>query len=53
VIEDYHQPVVEGQKGLHFNKGKIGRFRESYSQEEHAILKEKMGPYLPRMGYEI
>lgn len=53
VFEDYHQPVMEGQKGLHFNKGKIGRFRESYSQEEHAILKEKMGPYLPRMGYEI
>jgi hypothetical protein len=53
VIEEYHQPVMEGQKGLHFNKGKIGRFREAYSAEEQAVLKEKMGPYLPRMGYEI
>ncbi|MCI0552930.1 MAG: sulfotransferase domain-containing protein [Anaerolineae bacterium] len=53
VIEDYHQPVVEGQKGLHFNKGKIGRFREFYRAEEQEILKEKMGTYLPRMGYEI
>lgn len=53
VIEAYHQPVVEGQKGLHFNKGKIGRFREAYSTEEREILKEKMGSYLPRMGYEI
>ena len=53
VIEDYHQPVVEGQKGLHFNKGKIGRFREAYSAEEQEILKEKMGSYLPRMGYEV
>ena len=53
MIDDYHQPVMEGQKGLHFNKGKIGRFRESYSAEEQSLLKEKMGTYLPRMGYEI
>ena len=53
VIESYHQPVLDGQKGLHFNKGKIGRFREAYSAEEQAILQEKMGSYLPRMGYEI
>ena len=53
VIADYHQPVVEGQKGLHFNKGKIGRFREAYRAEEQEILKEKMSSYLPRMGYEV
>ena len=53
VIEEYHQPVMEGQKGLHFNKGKIGRFHDAYSFEEQAILKEKMGSYLPRMGYEV
>jgi hypothetical protein len=53
VIEDYHQPVEEGQKGLHFNKGKIGRFRAAYNTEEQAILNKKMGSYLPRMGYEI
>ena len=53
VIEGYHQPVVDGQKGLHFNKGKIGRFREVYSPEQQATLKERMSPFLPRMGYEI
>jgi hypothetical protein len=53
VIEDYHQPVMEGQKGLHFNKGKIGRFREAYSTQEQEILKEKMGTYLLHMGYQI
>lgn len=53
VTEKYHGPVVEGQKGLHFNKGQIGRFREVYSIEQQAILKEKMGAYLVRMGYEI
>ncbi|HET9910065.1 MAG TPA: sulfotransferase domain-containing protein [Anaerolineales bacterium] len=53
VIEEYHQPVVEGQKGLHFNKGKIGRFREAYTAQEQAILQEKMDSYLPRMGYQI
>jgi hypothetical protein len=53
VIESYHGPVVEGQKGLHFNKGKIGRFREAYNVEQQAILKEKMGAYLVRMGYEV
>lgn len=53
VIEEYHGPVEEGQRGLHFNKGRIGRFREVYSAAEQEILKEKMGPYLPRMGYEI
>lgn len=53
VIESYHGPLVEGQKGLHFNKGQIGRFRESYSAEQQTVLTEKMGAYLVRMGYEV
>lgn len=53
VIEQYRPGVAEGQQGLHFYKGKIGRFRESYSTEEQAILNEKLRPYLVRMGYEI
>jgi len=51
-IDDYRPGAAEGQQGLHFYKGKIGRFRESYSSEEQAILKEKLGIYLQRMGYE-
>lgn len=53
VIEGYRPGAAEGQQGLHFFKGKIGRFRESYSPEEQAILREKLGTYLQRMGYEL
>jgi hypothetical protein len=53
VIDRYRPGAAEGQQGLHFYKGKIGRFRESYSAEEQAILKEKLGPYLERMGYPV
>ncbi|NWG08289.1 MAG: sulfotransferase domain-containing protein [Chloroflexi bacterium] len=52
VTASYRPGAAEGQQGLHFYKGKIGRFRESYSAQEQAMLKEKLGPYLPRMGYE-
>jgi sulfotransferase family protein len=53
MIETYRPGAAEGQQGLHFYKGKIGRFREAYSPEQQAILREKLGPYLKRMGYEI
>lgn len=52
VIDTYRPGAAEGQQGLHFYKGKIGRFQGSYSPEEQEILKEKLGPYLVRMGYE-
>jgi len=53
VVDGYRPGAAEGQQGLHFFKGKIGRFRESYSTEEQAILKEKLETYLQRMGYEL
>ncbi len=52
-IDSYRPGAAGGQQGLHFYKGKIGRFRESYNAEEQAILKEKLGTYLQRMGYEL
>lgn len=52
VTEAFRPEKGEGQQGLHFFKGRIGRFRESYSAEQQTILKEKMGAYLSRMGYE-
>jgi len=52
VIEAYRPGAAEGQQGLHFYKGKIGRFREVYGADEQAMLKNKIGRYLPRMGYE-
>jgi hypothetical protein len=53
VIEGYRPGAGDSQQGLHFYKGKIGRFRESYTPEQQLILKEKLGHYLPRMGYEV
>ena len=52
VVDAYRPGAAEGQQGLHFYKGKIGRFRDTYSPQEQAILREKLGPYLVRMGYE-
>jgi hypothetical protein len=53
VIDDYRPGAAEGQQGLHFYKGKIGRFRESYSAEEQEVLELKLGANLQRMGYEV
>ncbi len=53
VIEAYRPSAAEERQGLHFYKGKIGRFREAYSPEQQAVLAKKFGPYLEKMGYEI
>ena len=53
VIDAFRPEKGEGREGLHFFKGKVGRFRDAYSAAEQAILREKMGMYLPRMWYEI
>src|ERR1041384_6878833 len=53
VIASYRPDAAEGQQGLHFYKGKIGRFRESYRADEQRILRERLGMYLQRMGYEV
>lgn len=53
VVDSYRPGAAEGQQGLHFFKGKIGRFRDSYSPEEQAILRKKLVTYLQRMGYEL
>jgi hypothetical protein len=41
------------QKGLHFHKGQVGRFRQKYTADQQAILADKFGPYLDRMGFEV
>jgi hypothetical protein len=53
VIDGYRPGAAEGQQGLHFFKGQIGRFRESYPAEEQAILRDNLCTYLQRMGYEV
>ena len=52
VIENYRPGTADGQQGLHFYKGKIGRFRESYNEEQKSVLKQKLGSYLTQMGYD-
>jgi len=53
VIEKYRPGQAEGQEGLHFYKGKIGRFREAYSAEQKSELARRFGAVLKKMGYEI
>jgi hypothetical protein len=52
VVENYRPGAAEGQQGLHFFKGKIGRFRDSFTEEQKSVLREKLGPHLHIMGYE-
>ncbi len=53
VIEQYRPGVSDDQQGLHFYKGKIGRFRDSYTNEQKQVLQEKLAPFLPRMRYDV
>ena len=53
VVNAYRPGTAEGQQGLHFYKGKIGRFREAFDPAERQILAEKLGPYLRQMGYGV
>lgn len=52
VIAQYRPGANDGQQGLHFYKGKIGRFRESYTEAQQKILNDRLGAWLARMGYE-
>jgi len=44
---------VQGQQGMHYYKGQIGRFREHYSPEEQSMLAQKFGRALEEMGYDV
>ncbi|MBI5353277.1 MAG: sulfotransferase domain-containing protein [Chloroflexi bacterium] len=52
VIEGYRPDAAESQKGASSYKGRIGRFRSASTEEQKAILKEKLGTYLVRMEYD-
>lgn len=51
--EHYRPGANDEAQGQHFYKGKIGRFRESYTDEQKQILAEKLGTYIQRMGYQV
>ncbi len=52
VIDQYRPGANNGQQGLHFYKGKVGRYKESYTSEQKRILLTKLVEYLKRMGYD-
>lgn len=52
VIAQYRPGANDGQQGLHFYKGKIGRFRESYTEAQQKVLNDRLGAWLAQMGYE-
>ncbi len=54
-IVDRYRPeqARSDQKGLHFNKGIAGRFRQKMTSEQQQVLAEKFGGYLERLGYEL
>ncbi len=52
VLEDYRPSDAQGQQGLHFYKGKIGRFRQEYTSIQQEQMLQRIGGVLIRMGYE-
>ena len=54
VIEQYRpEHARQDQKGLHFNKGVRGRFRDKLTPEQQTTLTIAFGAYLERLGYPI
>ena len=53
VIERYRPDQAEGQQGTHFFRGKIGRFRQTYSAEQQKVLADRFRASLPKMGYAV
>ncbi|MBT3189425.1 MAG: hypothetical protein HN736_11900 [Anaerolineae bacterium] len=54
VIEEYRPGKADtGQQGLHFFKGKIGRYKEAYTNDQQAQIQERFGTSLKKMGYEV
>ena len=53
VLERYRPEKARGgQKGIHYSKGRTGRYREIFTNDELTELNNKFGPYLEQMGYE-
>jgi hypothetical protein len=54
VLEKYRPESAQSdQKGLHFSKGKSGRFRQKLNEEQQAVLARELGAYLERMEYPL
>ena len=53
VVENYRPGKADaGQQGLHFFKGKIGRYKEAYTNDQQAQMRARFGAALQKMGYK-
>ncbi len=53
IIEEYRPGKADSeQQGLHFFKGKMGRYKEAYTNAQQAKISARFGTSLPKMGYE-
>lgn len=54
VLENYRPGKADAEQlGLHFFKGKIGRFRQAYANDQQAQMAERFGAALQKMGYDV
>ncbi|MEW5870939.1 MAG: sulfotransferase domain-containing protein [Chloroflexota bacterium] len=54
IIEKYRPESSQpDQKGLHFSKGKIGRFRQKMSAEQQTRMAQVFSAYLEQMNYNL
>ena len=53
VVENYRPGKADaGQQGLHFFKGKIGRYKEAYTNDQQVQMRARFGAALQKMGYK-
>ncbi len=53
---DKNQPArtsQSDQRGIHFSKGKTGRYRQKYSEEQQTLMSEQLATTLEKLGYEL
>ncbi|MBN1537112.1 MAG: sulfotransferase domain-containing protein [Anaerolineales bacterium] len=54
VVEKYRPEQARSeQKGMHFSKGKVGRFRQKLTPMQQQQLAEAFGDYLQAQGYDL
>jgi hypothetical protein len=54
VIEKYRPAQARQEtKGMHFRKGKVGRYREKWTEEQQRVLERAFKEYLVRMNYPL
>jgi hypothetical protein len=55
VFDQYRPKQAQNseQRGLHFRKGKIGRFRQVFTEEQQKTCNQAFAPFLTQMDYSL